>query len=143
MRLAPRRPAEPSADGVSSRRVRILASAVLFALAAVAAGCSVMQGGASGESAPIVLQVENEYASDVQITALRSGGEVWRDQVRAFENRAFDVRGGDMAHATIQFRLEPRGSTASYVTTGVAVRPGDVVIVHIDKELRRSSATLR
>lgn len=109
----------------------------------VVTGCSLVSEGSSQESSPVILRVENSFDSDVQITALRSGGEVWRDQVRPFENRAIEVRGGDLVHATIQFLLEPRGSTASYVTTGVAIRPGDVVIIHIDEDLRRSSAMLQ
>lgn len=106
-------------------------------------GCSLLSGGSSQESAPVLIRIENSFDSDVQITALRSGGEVWRDQVRPFEDRAFEVRGGDLTHATIQFLLERRASTASYVTTGVAIRPGDVVIIHIDEDLRRSSAMLQ
>lgn len=116
--------------------------AVAFA-GIVVTGCSLLSGGSSQESAPVILRVENSFDSDVQITALRSGGQVWRDQVRPFQERAFEVRGGDLSHATIQFLLEPRGSTASYVTTGVAIRPGDVVIIHIDEDLRRSSAMLQ
>lgn len=106
-------------------------------------GCSLLMEESSQESAPVVLRVENNFDSDVQITALRSGGQVWRDQVRPYQDRAFEVSGGDLVHATIQFLLEPRGSTASYVTTGVAIRPGDVVIIHIDEDLRRSSAMLQ
>lgn len=109
----------------------------------VVTGCSLLMGGSSQDSAPVVIRVESSFDSDVQITALRSGGQVWRDQVRPFEDRAFEVRGGNLAHATIQFLLEPRGSTASYVTTGVAIRPGDVVVIHIDENLQRSSAMLQ
>lgn len=109
----------------------------------VVTGCSLLMEESSQESAPVVLRVENSFDADVQITALRSGGQVWRDQVRPFEDRAFEVLGGDLVHATIQFLLEPRGSTESYVTTGVAIRPGDVVIIHVDEDLGRSSAMLQ
>lgn len=126
---------------MTRRAVRAVLAATCAGI--VVTGCSLLMGGSSQESAPVVLRVENSFHSDVQITALRSGGQVWRDRVRPFENRAFEVRGGDLVHATIQFLLEPRGATASYVTTGVAIRPGDVVIIHIDENLRRSSALLQ
>lgn len=125
-----------------NRRAVRAVLAVAFA-GIVVTGCSLLSGGGGQESAPVILRVENSFDSDVQITALRSGGQVWRDQVRPYQDRAFEVRGGDLVHATIQFLLEPRGSTASYVTTGVAIRPGDVVIIHIDEDLRRSSAMLQ
>lgn len=133
----------PRASGRPSRPGRTLAALTVLLAAAWLGGCSLATGGGGQEAAPVVLRVENEYASDVQITAIRSGGRVWREQVRLFENRAFEVQGGDLTHATIRFLLEPRGTTSSYLTTGVAIRPGDVVILHIDKELRRSSALLQ
>lgn len=125
-----------------TRRAARAVLAVTLAGIAVT-GCSLLMEESSQESAPVVLRVENSFDADVQITALRSGGQVWRDQVRPFEDRAFEVRGGDLVHATIQFLLEPRGSTESYVTTGVAIRPGDVVIIHVDEDLGRSSAMLQ
>lgn len=126
---------------MSRRAVRAVLAVTFTGI--VVTGCSLLMGGSSQESAPVVLRVENNFDSDVQITALRSGGQVWRDQVRPYQDRAFEVRGGDLVHATIQFLLEPRGSTESYVTTGVAIRPGDVVVIQIDEDLRRSSAMLQ
>lgn len=141
---APSRPDVPSRlPGLRGRTTAPGLTLAMLTILALVTGCSLAQEGASSESAPVVLRVENEYASDVQITAIRAGGQVWRRQVRPFDNRAFEVRGGDLTHASIRFLLEPRGSTASYLTTGVAIRPGDVVIIHIDKELRRSSAMLQ
>lgn len=113
----------------------------VFAGLAVA-GCF-LAGSGGQDSARVLLRVQNELETDVQMTAIRSGGEVWRDQVRAYEERVIEVRSGDLSHATVQFLLEPRGTNDSYVTTGVAIQPGDVVVLHIARLLSQSSVMLQ
>ncbi len=82
-----------------------------------------------------MLEIENNTTLDVRIFLLRGGMPIRLGSVSGMSTGTFEIR-PDMLAGDIRFYASPVGGGQRTITDVVAVRPGQIVSLHLDNMMR-------
>jgi hypothetical protein len=99
---------------------------------------------ATGETAPVIVEVESSHFNDVAIYLILDGAWMRLGEVRIGRREEFTLP-RQAAEAARGFRLllDPIASTAAFLTDAIYVMPGDRVELDVASTLRMSSWSVR